>query len=118
MGDHYNEDNRLRVRVSKDEFGEWVQLRFYKRGQDKLEIVSDVVWELIDDTIYPGPTPFQLTGVDAQSLMDQLWDTGIRPTEGKGSAGSLAATEHERETLLLITERLLKLIENSASVKD
>lgn len=29
----------------------------------------------------------------AQSLMDQLWDAGIRPTEGTGSAGALAATQ-------------------------
>lgn len=30
---------------------------------------------------------------DAQRLMDVLWDCGLRPSEGSGSAGSLAATE-------------------------
>ena len=30
----------------------------------------------------------------AQLLMDQLWSVGLRPTEGTGSAGSLAATQH------------------------
>jgi len=30
---------------------------------------------------------------EAQALMDDLWNCGIRPTEGSGSAGSLAATE-------------------------
>lgn len=30
---------------------------------------------------------------EAQMLMDELWNCGIRPTEGSGSAGSLAATE-------------------------
>jgi hypothetical protein len=29
----------------------------------------------------------------AQQLMDELWHVGLRPTEGSGSAGSLAATE-------------------------
>jgi hypothetical protein len=29
----------------------------------------------------------------AQSLMDDLWKAGLRPTEGEGSAGSLAATQ-------------------------
>lgn len=29
----------------------------------------------------------------AQQLMDELWQCGLRPTEGSGSAGSLAATE-------------------------
>ena len=30
---------------------------------------------------------------DAQRLMDELWNCGLRPSEGTGSAGSLAATE-------------------------
>lgn len=30
---------------------------------------------------------------DMQQLMDELWRSGFRPTEGTGSAGSLAATE-------------------------
>ncbi len=30
---------------------------------------------------------------DAQRLMDELWGCGLRPSEGTGSAGSLAATE-------------------------
>lgn len=30
---------------------------------------------------------------EAQMLMDELWRCGLRPTEGTGSAGSLAATE-------------------------
>ncbi|MDO8415509.1 MAG: hypothetical protein Q7S87_04790 [Agitococcus sp.] len=29
----------------------------------------------------------------AQQLMDELWQCGLRPTERTGSAGSLAATE-------------------------
>lgn len=29
----------------------------------------------------------------AQMLMDQLWTCGLRPTEGSGSAGALAATQ-------------------------
>ncbi len=36
---------------------------------------------------------FTLTNEAAQSLMDSLWDCGIRPTAGQGSAGQLAATE-------------------------
>lgn len=30
---------------------------------------------------------------EAQALMDELWAAGLRPTEGSGSAGSLAATQ-------------------------
>ena len=35
----------------------------------------------------------RLTRDSAQELMDALWSAGLRPTEGSGSAGSLAATE-------------------------
>ena len=29
----------------------------------------------------------------SQMLMDQLWNCGLRPTEGTGSAGALGATQ-------------------------
>lgn len=35
----------------------------------------------------------------AQQLMDELWQCGLRPTEGTGSAGSLAATQRHLEDL-------------------
>lgn len=35
----------------------------------------------------------RLSDEDAQALVDELWRCGYRPTEGTGSAGSLAATE-------------------------
>jgi hypothetical protein len=42
--------------------------------------------------IFADPV-MQLDMASAQSLMDELWHAGIRPSEGSGSAGSLAATE-------------------------
>ncbi|MFA6959936.1 MAG: hypothetical protein WC205_04195 [Opitutaceae bacterium] len=39
-----------------------------------------------------SPT-MMLSPEDGQALMDELWCAGLRPTEGTGSAGSLAATE-------------------------
>jgi hypothetical protein len=36
---------------------------------------------------------FTLPPEQAQQFMDELWRVGFRPTEGSGSAGSLAATE-------------------------
>jgi hypothetical protein len=38
--------------------------------------------------------PFsKLSEEQAQTLMDDLWHVGIRPTEGKGSAGQLSAVQ-------------------------
>jgi len=36
---------------------------------------------------------FSLSMEAAQILMDDLWNAGLRPTEGTGSAGALAATQ-------------------------
>ena len=36
---------------------------------------------------------FTVTEQTAQAMMDGLWREGFRPTEGSGSAGSLAATQ-------------------------
>lgn len=40
-----------------------------------------------------------LTPEEAQQFMDELWRTGIRPTEGAGSVGQLAAIERHLEDM-------------------
>jgi hypothetical protein len=50
----------------------------------------------------------KLTNLQAQALMDQLWQCGLRPTEGNGSAGSLAATERHLADMRAIVSRCLK----------
>lgn len=48
---------------------------------------------------YPIDASLTLEMEAAQGLMDQLWDCGLRPTEGSGSAGSLAATQRHLEDM-------------------
>lgn len=36
---------------------------------------------------------------EAQQFMDELWSVGIRPTEGAGSVGQMAATEKHLEDM-------------------
>lgn len=45
----------------------------------------------------------------AQQLMDELWQCGLRPKEGTGSAGSLAATERHLGDMQKIALGLLKV---------
>jgi hypothetical protein len=54
--------------------------------------------ELEEDMWAPQPT-FGLSEAEAQALMDQPWQCGLRPSEGSGSAGSLAATERHLEDM-------------------
>ena len=44
----------------------------------------------------------------AQQFMDELWQCGLRPTEGTGSAGSLAATERHLKDMQAIALGLLR----------
>jgi hypothetical protein len=41
----------------------------------------------------PHEPAVSLTPEQAQRLMDELWHVGLRPTEGTGSAGQLAAVQ-------------------------
>lgn len=44
----------------------------------------------------------------AQTLIDDLWHCGLRPSEGTGSAGALAATQKHLDDMRTIAFDLLK----------
>jgi len=44
-----------------------------------------------------------------QTLMDDLWNAGLRPTEGAGSAGSLLATEKHLSDMRKIAFKKLSI---------
>lgn len=59
----------------------------------------------------PGELAEPMLNIDiqaAQQLMDELWKCGLRPSEGTGSAGSLAATERHLKDMQSIAMGLLK----------
>jgi len=61
--------------------------------------------------IEPGAEPqqptFRIAPEAAQQFMDSLWKSGLRPTEGTGSAGSLAATEKHLSDMRAIVSKQL-----------
>lgn len=58
-----------------------------------------------------NPT-FELTEDTAQRLMDELWDHGLRPTEGHGSTGQIAAVEKHRDHLAQLLSQTLTTVCN------
>jgi hypothetical protein len=50
----------------------------------------------------------QLDQTRAQRLMDELWHCGLRPSEGTGSAGALAATQAHLKDMQTLTFKLIE----------
>jgi hypothetical protein len=77
-------------------------------GVQRVEIVSGVrVDEIKNEGVMPPAPTMRLRPEDAQLFMDELWSVGIRPTEGTGSAGSLAATQaHLRDMRAIVGKKL------------
>jgi hypothetical protein len=71
-----------------------------------LRPVRDETLERVSEQEHVEPS-FRLDGAGAQRLMDGLWDAGVRPTAGAGSAGQMAAVEAHLEDMRLIASGAL-----------
>jgi hypothetical protein len=102
----------LKFRIRRDDiFGQELWLRMFARATN-------------GDIILPEPITFKvhkpdvgmamatqadviLTPTSAQQLMDELWHVGLRPSEGTGSAGSLAATQRHLHDMRALVAKAL-----------
>ncbi len=81
---------------------------FYAKNDSNYSRALPMQFELVSRNEFvtdPAPS-FSLNPGEAQKLMDDLWREGLRPTEGTGSAGSLAATERHLQDLRNIVFKL------------
>lgn len=84
----------LIIRADKNAWQDKIELRLLQcadHGQIVGFVESLTVRSVEGDQYIPACT--YINGAAAQQLMDDLWRGGIRPSEGSGSAGQLAATE-------------------------
>lgn len=73
-------------------------VEFYIESEDKKRRVKQVVFETVEEGMAYEPS-FILSLDAAQTLIDDLWHAGLRPTEGTGSAGALRAVERHLEDM-------------------
>ncbi len=92
-------------------FGDDVELFGYGRHDNqRIKALPTNFFSEDESAIGTEPEPFMTIDRDsAQRLMDELWNVGIRPTEGTGSAGSLAATERHLKDFRAIVEKTLEV---------
>lgn len=103
--------------MAKKETSIFAERELYGRGIRISMVVEDgrttqcaapVVMQSHDPAAVVDPF-LRLRTEDAQRLMDELWQCGLRPSEGTGSAGSLAATERHLADMRKLAFHALKV---------
>lgn len=84
---------RNQVRAFVVDYEQEIQIHFRQIKDDGKQYVIKIVETKEKEHGLPGNPFTELDPKDAQVLMDDLWSCGLRPTEDKGSAGTLSATE-------------------------
>lgn len=77
-----------------------VDFCFIEMAGDKAYL-GKMTLDEVKDGIVATPT-FSLPPNAAQMLMDELWNCGLRPSEGSGSAGQLASVQKHLEDMRAI----------------
>jgi len=72
-----------------------------------LAIGRGVLFEVVPEGQEIEPT-LSLPIESAQELMDSLWQCGLRPSEGSGSAGALRATQNHLEDMRKIVFKMIE----------
>lgn len=72
-------------------FSDRIEIQFRQRTDTGL-YAARLTWQhVVDGSVAASTQSLDLAA--AQELMDSLWQCGLRPSEGSGSTGALAATE-------------------------
>lgn len=86
---------KMAFHARRDFYSDRISLLIGERNADgELSAAAHpIVMQAVEPGSYCDTPAMSLDAIEAQGLMDELWRAGLRPTEGVGSAGSLAATE-------------------------
>ena len=116
---NYEFERGLKVHATSQlPWGESVEIRLGRYGDQSgdLYAAKPIEFERIDRGAHVDPA--MVLPIDAaQMLMDELWRVGLRPSEGSGSAGSLAATERHLADMRSITFKQLGLPEKETPTR-
>lgn len=97
------------IRAQRELWNDTIAIHFAhkKQAPGVFCVAEPLTFKEHPDGAFVEPT-MRLPTVDAQRLMDELWDCGLRPSEGTGSAGSLKATEKHLADMQRIAFMLLE----------
>lgn len=96
----------IKTHITREQWSRKRILAFHDpdRHGNKVRYVSKIEWTEEDADKMMGVEiqnlgTLRLEQEEAQHLMDALWDSGIKPSEGTGSAGALLATQKHLEDM-------------------
>lgn len=94
----------MKIFAQREIYSDTIEIRM----KDGAGIAQPVIFTEMQPGSYMPPA-LVLPTDDAQRLMDELWNCGLRPSEGSGSAGSLAATERHLADMRSMAFHALKV---------
>jgi hypothetical protein len=94
------------VRAKAAPWANSVEVAVFGRLNNGDTRVASVQWETIADNAAMRPL-LTMRVEQAQVLMDDLWNAGVRPTEGAGSAGAMRAAQAHIADLRLVAFKAL-----------
>lgn len=98
----------IEIRARRTPWDRDIELAVLDRTDDRSGAIGRLTFEAIPvGMTFGGPT-LTIDQNAAQQLIDELWQCGLRPSEGTGSAGSLAATERHLKDMQSIAMGLLR----------
>lgn len=99
----------MKIMARVQQWGDSIELVVTEgRRSDDGFSVGRLVMEVLPRGGFIGEPTLTISQTEAQQLMDELWQCGLRPSEGSGSAGSLAATERHLNDMQTIAMGLLR----------
>lgn len=96
------------IRCKREPWRNSIELCVFVNNEKTVSVAQPLTMRLLEDGEYIAQPTMHLDFQEAQGLMDELWLCGLRPSEGTGSAGSLAATEKHLKDMQSIAIGLLR----------
>lgn len=83
---------------------DWLSLLLNRFDHNKCER-AELTWIPYSPDEFVVATA-RIDSTEAQRLMDSLWDCGVRPTSGAGSAGAMAAVQSHLQDMRTLVFKL------------
>lgn len=99
-----------RIFLERVNFGRFINMHMgVQNGANDWSVAQPVIFEVTDESAANTPPMLKFTPDQAQSLIDELWTIGFRPTLGQQSEGQMGATTRHLNDMRAMVASLAKV---------